>query len=380
MAINFTDFSKAPILDDPSANLFENVLKGYKMSQEPAKMKQEATAKDLANQLKNIELQHKPKQYELDDAGKGLANSLKQKALEHYEETYDLDKQLKQANIEKAKRVKSGDTTKFNAAVANADKIWSIEHPEGATTPELKKDYVDTLKKAFNTGLEHTQSGTERSKILNQTQFARAQTNEGKLLAEQKDVIDGFLPGTDRTQKFDKPGQQQFYKDNYDLKLQKERSDSVTRNRAIYAGLVDNTFDNINVDKLVQYGGIGGEIEKRLAQGQLVPEKDQAKYREYKQEVAKVQVLAKQIRQFYGDSISPGNLQKLEQISNPAKWSESPGAAKAQFEAFKKIVKQETGIYRSALKSISAFQDDQGTNDQSDSSFDFAQYPVAGGG
>ena len=107
---------------------------------------------------------------------------------------------------------------------------------------------------------------------------------------------------------------------------------------------------------MVQYSGIQGEIDKRLAQGQAVPEKELVKYNKYKEEIAKVAVLAKQIRQFYGDSISPSNLQKLESISNPSKWSESPRAAKSQFEAFKKIVKQETAIYRSALANISAYQ------------------------
>lgn len=41
MAIQFTDFSRAPLLDAPGKDIFENVLKGYQMSQEPAKMQQE---------------------------------------------------------------------------------------------------------------------------------------------------------------------------------------------------------------------------------------------------------------------------------------------------------------------------------------------------
>ena len=351
MAINFTDFSKAPLQDAPYKNIFENVLKGYQISKEPAKMREEQSARELANQLKKLEAEHKPKEYALSDSQKSLANALNSKALEHYDEKYNLEKEYKQAQINKNNRPASATgALKLTGDIAN----YKLTHPE-ASDDDVRA-FADRL---LESKINHTNSGTERANVLNATQDQRGQTQQGKLLTEAKDIQDGFLPGTGRSQKFDNPELQKFYQDQYDLKLQKERSDSVTRNRAIYAGLVDNTFDSINVDKLVQYSGIEGEINKRLAQGQLVPEDEQKKYREYKEEQAKVQVLAKQIRQFYGDSISPGNLKKLEEISNPAKWSESPAAAKAEFEAFKKIVKQETGIYRLSLKSIAPFQAEQ---------------------
>lgn len=354
MALQIIDYSRAPLLDAPGKTIFEDILKGYQIAKEPAKMQEEQSARQLANQLKKLDVEHKPKEYALNDQHKSLTNAMLAKANEHYEEKFKLDKDYKTAqmnNIGKGGLKLTGD-------IAN----YKITHPE-ATDEDIRK-FADRL---LESKINHTISGTERANTLNATQDQRGQTQQGKLLTEAKDVQDGFLPGTGRSQKFDNPELQQFYQDQYDLKLQKERSDSVTRNRAIYAGLVDNTFDNINVDKLVQYGGIEGEINKRLAQGQLVPEDEQKKYREYKEEQAKVQVLAKQIRQFYGDSISPGNLKKLEEISNPAKWSESPAAAKAQYEAFKKIVKQETGIYRGALKSIAPFQAEQSTNSSNQS-------------
>ncbi len=370
MAIQFTDFSKAPLLDSPAKNIFENVLKGYQMEREPTKMKEEQSARELANQLRQLELEHKPKEYKLSDEASVLANALNSKAMEHYEEKFKNEQDYKLAQIENLKRGGGKSGLKLTGDIAN----YKLTHPD-ATDEDITK-FADRL---LESKIQHTDSGTARSLKLNETQEERSQTQQGKLLSEAKDVNDGFVPGTGRTQKFDNPEIQNFYKNQYDLKLQKERSDSVTRNRAIYAGLVDNTFDNINVDKLVQYGGVTGEIDKRLAQGQLVPEPDLVKYREYKEEVAKVQVLAKQIRQFYGDSISPGNLVKLEQISNPATWSESPKAAKAQFESFKKIVKQETGIYRGALASINAFQNQNALENNSNGNFDFSSYPVAGG-
>ncbi len=374
MAIQFTDFSRAPLntQESPLSSVFENILKGYKMSQEPAKMKQEATQRELANKLKGLEVEHKPKEYALGDQQKSLANALQSKALEHYEEKFQMSRDLNKARIDKLNNKATTDIVKPNGKVANI--AWVKKQLED---PNIDPQYAAQLQQALKDEQEKTEASTDRSKILNATQDQRSQTQQGKLLSEAKDVDDGFVPGTGRKQKMDNPEMQKFYKDQYALKLQKERSDSVTRNRAIYAGLVDNTFDSINVDKLVQYSGIEGTIDKYAAKHQLVPEDEMAKYREYKEEQAKVQVLAKQIRQFYGDSISPGNLKKLEEISNPATWSESPAAAKAQFEAFKKIVKQETGIYRNALKTIAPFQEQQSGG--SSGSFDFSKYPVAGG-
>lgn len=347
MAINYPNFLNAPIQESPWKNILEDAFKGYSMSKIPEKLKQEAQQRELANQLKGLDVEHKPQEYALGDKQKELVNALQAKALEHYEEKFKTDQDLKLAQLQNYLSGGGKSGLKLTGDTAN----FKLTHPD-ATDDEVR----EIADKILQSKIQHTEAGTERSKKLNETQESRAQTNQGKLLQEAKDVQDGFIPGTGRTQKFDNPEEKQFYQNQYDLKLQKERSDSVTRNRAIYAGLVDNTFDNINADKLVQYSGIEGEIDKRLAQGQLVPEEDQKKYREYKEEVAKVQVLAKQIRQFYGDSISPGNLKKLEDISNPARWSESPAAAKAQFEAFKKLVKQETGIYRKSLSSISPFE------------------------
>ena len=161
--INYPDYTKAPLLDTPATDLFENLLKGYKMGREPANMAAAEKKNALANQLSQLEAEHKPKEYALNDEQKRLANSLSSKANAHYEEKYGQEKELRQANIDKAKRPGGSGDTKFNSTVANADKIWRIEHPEGANTPELQADYVKTLKDAFALGQEHTQAVTNRS-------------------------------------------------------------------------------------------------------------------------------------------------------------------------------------------------------------------------
>lgn len=136
MAIQFTDFSRAPILESPVANLLENVLKGYQISQEPGKMKQEASARELANSLRKLEVEHKPKEYQLNDQQKSLANALHSKALEHYEENYALEKQHKQAQIQNLLQKKVGGSIKANGELAN----YIVSHPD-ATQEDIRKAY-----------------------------------------------------------------------------------------------------------------------------------------------------------------------------------------------------------------------------------------------
>lgn len=135
MAIPFTDFSRAPLLESPWKNAFEDVLKGYKMSQEPAKMREEQSARQLANKLKELDVEHKPKEYELNDQGKSLANALQSKALEHYDERFGLEKRLKQAQINKANRPEQ-----LKGALAQAMQLRNSLNP---SSPNYERDLKD---------------------------------------------------------------------------------------------------------------------------------------------------------------------------------------------------------------------------------------------
>lgn len=67
MAIQFTDFSRAPLIDSGYADLFGNVLSGYKMAKEPEKMERDKRAKELAMRLQELAIEHMPRQYALAD-------------------------------------------------------------------------------------------------------------------------------------------------------------------------------------------------------------------------------------------------------------------------------------------------------------------------
>jgi hypothetical protein len=166
MAIQFTDFSKAKLLDAPGKNIFEDVLKGYAISQEPAKMKEEQSARQLANKLRELEVEHKPTEYALNDQHVSLANSIQSKALEHYDEKLQLEKDFKNAQIAKALRPANAGTLKPNAAVANEEYIWNLEHPGGDTTPEEKTEHVVKLKEALKKGQDSVEANTKRKEQI----------------------------------------------------------------------------------------------------------------------------------------------------------------------------------------------------------------------
>jgi hypothetical protein len=175
MAIQFTDFSRAPLIDSPWKNALENVLKGYQMAEEPARMKREATAKELANKLKDIEVEHKPKEYELSDKEKEYANALKAKALEHYEEKFAMERDLNKAKINKFNQTPST-VIKPNGKVANI--AWVKQELE---KPNLDPEYRASLIQALKDQQEHERTIIDRSKdIVEGNAFDKLPTNDKK--------------------------------------------------------------------------------------------------------------------------------------------------------------------------------------------------------
>ena len=156
MALQIIDYSRAPLLDSPAKNIFENVLKGYQMSQEPAKMKQEASAREMANALRKLEVEHKPKQYELSDQGAALANALKSKALSHIDKQYSLSDALQEARIQKAKSAPAA-AVKVNGMVAN----FMATHPNAT-----QEDITQFADKVAESQLAHAEAITNRSKDM----------------------------------------------------------------------------------------------------------------------------------------------------------------------------------------------------------------------
>lgn len=137
----------------------------------------------------------------------------------------------------------------------------------------------------------------------------------------------------------------------YALRRQKGSTDEGTRQKNLYANNIEKAFNNINPEDLTRYAGAIGTLES-TKQGYLSSfGKESKEYKKYQNALTGTQALAKQIRQFYGDSIQPEVLEKIENLVNPAVWKSNPELAKSNFFTLKTILDQEMETYRDAMKS-----------------------------
>lgn len=178
-------------------------------------------------------------------------------------------------------------------------------------------------------------------------------TGVAKLYNELDEIERGYLPGSNESVQLE-PEEQEDMRAAYHAKIGKERSDSDARKKLNYAKNIDKTFDNIDVNALTQFGGLAGGVAKKINEGLALTGKESQSYRDFQKSLVGAQTLAKQVRQFYGDSITPQIQEGLKTLTNPASWANNPRIAKQNFEQFKKILKSETQTYKEATGDRSA--------------------------
>lgn len=135
----------------------------------------------------------------------------------------------------------------------------------------------------------------------------------------------------------------------YERILGKKATDPDARKRYLFAKNIDKTRAFINPDHLLAYSGLKGSIDRlndeyKAQQSGEPPEK----LKNFYSSLTAAQTLAKQVRQFYGDSIQPQMEKKLEALTNPATWFKNPKIARENFDTFNKILDAETQTYRTA--------------------------------
>ena len=217
-------------------------------------------------------------------------------------------------------------------------------------------------KRAYDLSLESQQGLNDYRKSLMGTADKRASTEMGKLEQEQHEVDQGFMPGTNGQVRLS-PEQQEELSGKYELQKQKLSSDIDTRKKSLFATNIDKTLDNINVKDLTQFGGLAGGIVKKMQEGMALTGNENESYRRYHDSLTAAKLLAKQVRQFYGDSITPGVQEQLGQLTNPSSWTNNPEIATRKFNQFKKILKQETQTYRDATKNTKVFTGESNTKE-----------------
>lgn len=143
MAIQFTDFSRAPVQESPIKNLLENAFKGYQIGRAPKKMDQEDEQRALANKLKSIEVEQKPAQL-------------------------DLERRYKEALIKKANTLANMGGKPSNAS--GDFNNFMIAHPEA--TSEDKQKWFDKHDKLKS---DSTKSVADRRKQIMNSEFFNKQ-------------------------------------------------------------------------------------------------------------------------------------------------------------------------------------------------------------
>ncbi len=200
--------------------------------------------------------------------------------------------------------------------------------------------------------LQKIQKGNEWADQLNMAKIkkdSRSGLSEAARNAmELREIDAGFLPGSDYRIAIN-PEQQKTLKRQIQLADTMKTSDSSARNKLLTAANIDKTFNSFNPADLVRYAGVGGGLLKKIQQGKSLIGRESEDFKKYQEAVTSADVLAKQVRQFYGDSISATTRKHLEDLTNPAVWANSPEVALRKFKQFEKILRSETDTYRKSI-------------------------------
>ena len=239
-------------------------------------------------------------------------------------------------------------------------------------------DQYKSAKQLFDLGNQSIQSRVDYQNALAQNP-ERFLSSTGKSIVEENNVKRGLQPGgqqwsgnqispqgegildipNPRSQMMTQgagPAPNSDLANQYGLLRQKGSTDTDTRKRNLFATNIEKTLEQINPDHLTQYSGLRGGLQKIANASAASLGKESKNYDNYQRSLVAANTLAKQVRQFYGDSIQPSMEEKLADLTNPSSWNSNPRLAKQNFNSFRTILKKEMQTYREALKTPEAYQ------------------------
>jgi hypothetical protein len=232
--------------------------------------------------------------------------------------------------------------------------IDMIKQQYGENSPQYM-----SAKNAYDLEQQKVKQTMEYQRSLMGSQNKRSATPIGKMFMEMDDIDKGFMPGT-----VDQNGNgipidedmKKTLKDQYRGKMIKDITDSKTRERALFAKNMSKTINNLNPDDLTSYSGPRGRVE--LARDMALSGKGESvpRYEAYKDALTASNTLSKQVRQFYGDSITPSVQEGLKELTNPTSWFENPQVAKSRYNKFINILDTEADTFFDALKDPSIYE------------------------
>lgn len=326
----------------------ENMTKGYQAGRLPYETQQAEQKQDLDNkkqQLANVmqilKNREQPQKFDADQA-----------------KTWS-DVGLNNANTSRVNAESQMPFGGKEVGGAIGQSMWLnyIGKKYGQNSPE----YV-SAKNAYDLDQQKTQTLNKYRSGLTDTMQKRFASPLAKLQQEKADIMNGYMPGTNTPLP---PEQQQSLLDQNELDTLKVTSDAKAREKSRFATNIDNTINNINTKDLLQYGGIQGQANLKKDMLSSAIGKPSDNYIRYQKALTNAQLLSKQVRQFYGDSIQPKVGEELQELANPATWLNNPQVAQAKYNAFVKTLGQETGTYKKSLKSTAPYEENSSKSSSS---------------
>jgi len=184
-----------------------------------------------------------------------------------------------------------------------------------------------------------------------------------KLMLERNDVEEGFLPGSNRSIELT-PEQQEEYMGRLDLQIQKTSTDVKTRDKSLQASNLQKSMDALNTDDITRYSGPKGAIKLKYEQAKDLAGNPSEEYLRYKEALIASEYETSELRQFFGDSITPQVREHLQMLSNPSALNLSPEAARKQIEKSRAIIAKQLKTYTESLKSTKPYKGKEEVEEQ----------------
>ena len=165
----------------------------------------------------------------------------------------------------------------------------------------------------------------------------------------------GEVLGTTSNSK-DQPFTPEEMKQNYEMIRLKASTDPTARQKNLYARNIDKTLQSFKPEDLTKYSGIIGSIQRGLNAG-LAPTGHETKnYDKYNEALSAIDLLASQVRQFYGDSVQANSMDRIADMFKTGSWKSNPKLALETLNNNISNLKNEMGTYQSALQGTDIYK------------------------
>lgn len=327
MGFNLPDFLNARLVSTGLQNAGQNLQQGMALPGYKKALDQQRLAQELANKLQATRLPYEEQRLKA-----------------------DIDKT--QAEAEKVR--KFGALGLLSGKARELMSLQALKNEYGEESPV----YQDA-KRMLEKEQANIDSQIRNRDMLTDTASKRFATKTGKTAEEAEDIELGYFPGHRGDPNFlMTPEQQEFYSNQIGLEQAKSRSDPFTRRGVEYGTNIDVTLQGFDPEVLTMFSGGKGAAEKKYQEALgFIGSPQSQEYLNYQVQKSKADALGKQLRQLWGDSVTPSNQEAINVLVNPESITMSPEVAKAKVLEVLRMVEQDKLTFQRALNDRTLFDE-----------------------